>query len=87
MLEEQLLDIDIDCVYLVFAGDLNARTASLPDVIQFKNNVPDIEEYEDILNAFEDIKERVSCDQTVNKFGKELINLCIAQIINHKHKS
>lgn len=77
MLENQLMDIDINNVYLVFAGDLNARTASLSDTIQFKNNVPDLEEYDEIINTFDEMRARVSCDKTVNKFGKELINFCI----------
>ena len=46
-----LLDIDINNVYLVIAGDLNARPAELPDVFRCKNNVPDLEENGEIINS------------------------------------
>ena len=43
-----------------------------------KNNMPDLEEYDEIINSCDGVRKRVSCDKTVNKFGKELINFCIA---------
>ncbi|MEW8542874.1 MAG: reverse transcriptase family protein, partial [Candidatus Thiodiazotropha sp.] len=78
LLENEILDIDINNVYLIIAGDLNARTAELPDFFQCKNNVPDLDEYDEILNTCDGVRNRSSCDKTVNKFGKQLINFCIA---------
>ena len=49
VLEDLLLTLQNENVYLVIAGDLNARTAEKRDNIVMKNNVPDLEEYGDIL--------------------------------------
>ena len=73
VLENQLMDVDINNVYLVFAGGLNALSASLPNTIKFKNNVPDLEEYDKII-ILDEMRARVTCSRTENKFGKELIN-------------
>ena len=40
-------------------GDINNRTSVLPDVIQFECNVPELEEFDDILYD-NHIKARVS---------------------------
>ena len=68
LLEIQLLDIDIDNVYQVFAGDLNARTAALSDIIQYKNIVPDLDEYIEILSTFKNVQNRVSYIKIFYKF-------------------
>ena len=46
--------------------------------IPFINNVPQLEEFEDILSVNEDVHPRVLCDKKVNKFGKELVTFCKA---------
>ncbi|MEW8547371.1 MAG: endonuclease/exonuclease/phosphatase family protein [Candidatus Thiodiazotropha sp.] len=76
LLENQLLELHTENVHLVVAGDLNARTAEKRDYIEFVNNVPDLEEYDEILNVHNNIPDRVSCDKITNKFGSDLINFC-----------
>lgn len=49
----------------------------MQDFAQFKNNVPELKEFNDISNNGY-IQQRVSSDKTVNKFGRDLISFCIA---------
>lgn len=56
MFENQLLEMDIENVHLVILGDLNARTAELSDFVEIENNVPELEEYDEILSNKVDIQ-------------------------------
>ncbi|MEW8548220.1 MAG: endonuclease/exonuclease/phosphatase family protein [Candidatus Thiodiazotropha sp.] len=77
LLENQILELNTEGISLMLLGDLNARTSDLPDFIQFENNVPELEEFDDILFNNSHVPVRVSCDKTVNKFGRDLLNFCI----------
>ena len=62
---------------MIICGDMNARTGTLDETINVSDNVPELHEYYEILNDDFDIPRR-SCDKTVNKFGKDLIEFCKA---------
>ena len=59
---------------LIICGDLNARTASLPDFIEFNNDhfVPT-----DLAQSGNfDLPHRESMDKVVNNYGRRLLELC-----------
>ena len=68
------LNINIDSYELLILGDLNARTGDKEDYFTFQTDIPELEEYEDILS--DDCPKRTSCDKVVNKFGSDLLEFC-----------
>ena len=64
------LNINIDSYELLILGDLNARIVDKGDYFTFQTDIPDLEEYEDILS--DDFPKRTTCDKVVNTLG--LIN-------------
>jgi hypothetical protein len=60
---------------LLIVGDLNARSACERDILSLNKNIPLLREYDEI---FEDVNipMRKSCGTLINRFGKQLIELC-----------
>ena len=77
LLEEELTNVDynIQSVNILLAGDFNARIAEVNEFVNETSNIPELEEFNDVLNSDIDTP-RKSQDKTVNRFGRELINLC-----------
>ena len=74
-LEERNISNNLLDNELFVCGDLNARTASLPDYTIGAENIPELEEFIDMINSDIGIK-RVSCDTKTNKFGYQLLEFC-----------
>ena len=64
----------IDSEYIITVGDFNARTKNLDDVLRGEK---DEDQYN--INFFSQIDtKRANQDHTINKFGRQLIEYCIA---------
>ena len=74
-LEEFLVTNNLTDKPVVICGDLNARTASEDDFLVGDNNVPDMIEVSHVIEG--DIGlQRVSKDNDINKFGRDLLQMC-----------
>ena len=76
LLENELISSQITTgnTDIVLCGDFNARTGELQENVHTSSNVPEMQEFEDILSC-KVTKSRVSTDKTVNRLGREFINL------------
>ena len=61
--------------HIVLNGDLNSRTGTEQDFTSLQDNIPELEEFVEILAGDIEIP-RYSSDKKVNKFGRYLLNLC-----------
>jgi len=74
-LEECLVTNNLTNKPVVICGDLNAPTASEDDFLVGDNNVPDMIEVSHVIDG--DIGlQRVSKDKDINKFGRDLLQMC-----------
>ena len=74
LLEDEIAQFST-CGHIIITGDFNARTGSLPDFIlnDSSMHIPLPHDYVD-----DETIARVSKDKTMNNYGRDLIDLCIA---------
>ena len=73
--KEVLLSSNLAHLHLIVSGDLNARTGNHADFVSFGNNVPELSEYDNIINNDIGIP-RCNVDAVTNKFGRAVIEFC-----------
>ena len=76
LLEDYMLTAlaSLSDVYMLLMGDFNCRIGNLQDFYDFKNNVPDLEEFDSIF--YGSITTRVSCDHVITSSGRRLVEFC-----------
>ena len=75
VLQDTLLENRLFQSEIIICGDLNARTGNELDFESQCRNVPELDEFNEILDGDIGVK-RTSCDSVVNNFGKQLLQFC-----------
>ena len=73
LLEDYMLTAlaSLSDVYMLLMGDFNCRIGNLQDFYDFKNNVPDLEEFDSIFDS--SVTTRVSFDHVITSSGRRLV--------------
>ena len=76
LFEDAILKVlsKVSDIHMLFLGDFNCRTGTLADYYNFENNVPVLEEFENVFGHF--CSQRISCDTTVSCSGRRLLKFC-----------
>ena len=76
LFEDAILKVlsKVSDIHMLFLGDFNCRTGTLADYYNFENNVPVLEEFENVFDHF--CSQRISCDTTVSCSGRRLLEFC-----------